>query len=127
MHDPANFTSTPGPACFLSATCTPRLETTLPSRKRSKVTQEINDGVAQQKRKNSAKGGTGNAPVDVERLLSMRTASGNLGLCTDLSYDQLWKRFRDTYAGVAGYTENDLWMIHKKWKRITKLAAAGRL
>ena len=94
------------------------------ARKRSKVAQEISDGVAQQRRKNTKT--DKNAQVDTERLLSVRTASGNLGFCGDLTYDQLWKRFRDTYAGT-GYSENELWTIHTRWRRITKLVAAGRL
>jgi hypothetical protein len=41
----------------------------------------------------------------------------NLGDCRELTYGQIWQRFRTVYA-PRGVSEHELRNIHLKWKRI---------
>lgn len=40
----------------------------------------------------------------------------NIGDCRDVSWDEMWQRFRATYR--AQYSEHQLQQIHVKWKRL---------
>lgn len=41
-----------------------------------------------------------------------------IGDCRNLSYGQIWEKFRDRYAGDI--KEQDLLEIHRRWRRIGK-------
>lgn len=45
-------------------------------------------------------------------------SSGNMGDCTRLTWDQLTKRFLDTYLGVHNYSEHELRRIDDKWRQL---------
>lgn len=49
----------------------------------------------------------------------------NIGDCRNVTWGEMWLRFRATYEGRDRYSEMELKRIHDKWKRLTREIETG--
>lgn len=53
---------------------------------------------------------------DVTFKASFEATGRNIGDCRDISYREMWERYRAVYAG--SHTEHELRQRHEHWKKI---------
>lgn len=52
-------------------------------------------------------------------------ANMNMGDCRNISWGEMWNRFKSVYEGRDRYSEAELRRMHVKWKRLTREIESG--